>query len=98
MEKKDIEELLDKYFKTLEQQQKEQEEINKSNSEKTAKQIEELQIQLSDDVEFRTQLLTALETSNYNTQFNNNILFWSIVVSGTILMCVLIYKFLKIFM
>lgn len=96
MEKKDIEELLNKYFKTLEEQ-KTEEELKNSDLDKTSKQIDELKYKLDDNIEFRTELLAALETSNYNTQLNNNLLFFTIVVSGTIFICALAYKTLKFF-
>lgn len=95
--KEELEQILSKYFKTLEQQSKEQEELNKINQEKFEKESQEIQSQILTDEEFRNELISSIKETNINTQYTNNYLFWSIVITGTILVCTLMYKFLKIF-
>lgn len=93
----DLEELLNKYFLTLEEQDlKVQEELEKSIEEDNLLQQEE-EITLSSEEDFRTQLLVELSKTNENIQYNNNLLYWAIVITGTILICTLLYKILKIF-
>lgn len=103
-----LEVLLNKYFKTLEVQKTEQEEQQKKELEEQEKLLEEqkandlIKIQeqeqaFTTDLEFRQYVLEKLDTNNLNIQYTNNILYWSIVVTGTILISVLLYKFLKIF-
>lgn len=95
--KEELDEILSKYFKTLEQQSKEQEEINKINQENSLKENEEIKIQLLSDEEFRSELISLIQDTNTNVQYTNNYFYWSIVITGTILVCTLMYKFLKIF-
>lgn len=97
MTKDELDLILSKYFKTLEQQSKEQEDINKINQEKIEKESQEIQSQILTDEEFRNELISSIKETNINTQYTNNYLFWSIVITGTILGCTLMYKFLKIF-
>lgn len=96
--KEDLESILNKYFKTLEQQSKDLEEQNKIDSENALKEQEKIDLQNLSDEEYRQELITLLKENNYNTQFNNNLMYFSIVTVGTILICTLMYKFLKIFM
>lgn len=95
--KEELEQILSKYFKTLEQQAKEQEEINKINQEKINQESKEVQSQILSDEEFRSELISSIKETNTNIQYTNNFIYWSIVITGTILCCTLMYKFLKIF-
>lgn len=93
----DLEELLNKYFLTLEEQDlKLQEELERFIKEDELLQQEE-EVSLVSEQEFRTQLLVELSKTNENIQYNNNLLYWAIVITGTILICTLLYKVLKIF-
>lgn len=97
MTKEELDLILSKYFKTLEQQSKEKDELNKINQENALKENEEIKTQILNDEEFRNELISSIKETNINTQYTNNYLFWSIVITGTILGCTLMYKFLKIF-
>lgn len=97
MTKEELDLILSKYFKTLEQQYKEKDELNKINQENALKENEEIKTQILNDEEFRSELISSIKENNINTQYTNNYLFWSIVITGTILGCTLMYKFLKIF-
>ena len=92
-----LDDLLNKYFKTLEDLEKEQEELNKIIEENNKKENEEYQNKLLSDEETKTEFLTLLEDIRINTQYQNNIIFFSIVITGTVLVSVLMYKFIKIF-
>lgn len=96
--KEDLEEILNKYFKTLEEQQKEFEEQEKIDSENALKEQEKIDLQNLSEEEYRQELISLLKENAYNTKFSNNLFYFSIVTVGTILICVLMYKFLKIFM
>lgn len=99
-----FDELLSKYFKTLEQQELENQLINEE-QEKVLKELEEdnlikqqeLETRELTSLEFQQTLLNEIKVLQYNTQLINNIGFWAIVVGGVILCSTLFYKFLKIF-
>lgn len=93
----DLDLILSKYFKTLEDLQKEQEELNKIIEENNKKEKEEYENKLLNDEETKTEFLTLLEDIKINTQYQNNFIFFSIVITGTILVSVLMYKCIKIF-
>lgn len=93
----DLDLILSKYFKTLEDLQKEQEELNKIIEENNKKEKEEYENKLLSDEETKTEFLTLLEDIKINTQYQNNFIFFSIVITGTILVSVLMYKCIKIF-
>lgn len=92
-----LDDLLNKYFKTLEDLEKEQEELNKIIEENNKKENEEYQNKLSSEEETKTEFLTLLEDIKIITQYQNNFIFFSIVITGTILVSVLMYKCIKIF-
>lgn len=92
-----LDDLLNKYFKTLEDLEKEQEELNKIVEENNKKEKEEYENKLLNDEETKTEFLTLLEDIKINTQYQNNFIFFSIVITGTILISVLMYKCIKIF-
>lgn len=93
----DLDLILSKYFKTLEDLEKEQEELNKIIEENNKKEKEEYENKLLSDEETKTEFLTLLEDIKINTQYQNNFIFFSIVITGTILVSVLMYKCIKIF-
>lgn len=95
--KNELDLILSKYFKTLDDLQKEQEELNKIIEENNKKEKEEYENKLLSDEETKTEFLTLLEDIKINTQYQNNFFFFSIVIIGTILICVLMYKCIKIF-
>lgn len=92
-----LDDLLNKYFKTLEDLEKEQEELNKIIEENNKKEKEEYQNKLLSDEETKTEFLTLLEDIKINTQYQNNFIYFSIVITGAILISVLMYKCIKIF-
>ena len=92
-----LDDLLNKYFKTLEDLEKEQEELNKIIEENNKKENEEYQNKLLSDEATKTEFSTLLEDIKINTQYQNNIIFFSIVITGTLLVSVLMYKCIKIF-
>lgn len=92
-----LDDLLSKYFKTLEDLEKEQEEINKIIEENNKKEKEEYENKLLNDEKIKTEFLTLLEDIKINTQYQNNFIYFSIVIIGTVLISVLMYKCIKIF-
>lgn len=97
MTSEELEKLLNQFFKTLEVQKKEQQDLDKFNQENSIKQNEVEQSQLSNDEEFRTELLNAIKENNTNIQLTNNLIFISMVITGTIFICALMYKILEKF-
>lgn len=101
---KELDSLFQKYFKTLEVQDLELKEKINLQEEHEIKLQEEHEMKLQEqkdlfttDVEFRSYVLEKLDLNNTNIQYTNNLLYWSIVVTGTILISCLLYRFLKIF-
>lgn len=72
----DLDLILSKYFKTLEDLQKEQEELNKIIEENNKKEKEEYENKLLSDEETKTEFLTLLEDIKINTQYQNNFIFF----------------------
>lgn len=92
-----IDEILKKYFNTLE----EQEEFKKNEIESFIEEKSSLEKQqeiiFNSDEEFRKNLFNEISKTNDYIQYNNNLIYFSLVITGTILICVLLYKILKIF-
>ena len=85
--KQELEEVLSKYFKTLE-------EIDKDNQE------QQLLIDEQEALENNTWqelVLEKLDNLSYNSQFSNNIFYWGVVIALVIFINMIFYKFLKIF-
>lgn len=95
--KQELEEVLSKYFKTLE-------EIDKDNQEQQLL-IDEQQKLIDEQTEqealenntWQELVLEKLDNLSYNSQFSNNIFYWGVVIALVIFINMIFYKFLKIF-
>lgn len=100
----DLDKLLSKYFKTLEDIQKEkdlelesQEQLELERQEQLELEKQELENKELTSIEFQTQLITEIKTLQENTSITYHMSFVALVLGGLILIYVLFYKFLKIF-
>ena len=93
----DLEKLLSKYFKTLEDIKKEQEQLELDRQEQLELDRQELETKELTSLEFQTQLITEIKTLQENTSITYHMSFMAMVLGGLILIYVLFYKFLKIF-
>ena len=83
--------LFEKYFKTLEEQEKEKELQLKKEQE-----VQELTLSSSEDLQI--QLIEEIRELKEYQQYNNNLIYFGIVITGVVLVSSLMYKFLKNFM
>lgn len=86
----EIDKLLNKYFETLEVQNKKIEEQNKL-------EIEQNLSAETTTTEYNEQLLQKLDDISRNTQFSNNVIYTFGILSFVIVATVVFYKFLKVF-
>lgn len=93
----ELEALLSKYFKTLEEYDKDYQELIKLIQNNQELEISKNDILESSDSEFKSNLISEIKVIQENTQLGNNLGYFSIVIIGLILMCALFYKFLKYF-
>lgn len=87
----ELDELFHKYFKTIEEQEKEKQLEIKKNEEQQSTYF-------SSTEEFQTELITEIRELKEFQQYTNNFIYFSIVIVGVILVSCLMYRFLKIFM
>lgn len=94
---KDLDELLSKYFKTLEDLEKENQELKEQEQEQLQLQLQEEENKELTTQEFQNQLLSDIKTLQENTAITYHFSYVGLLLSGLILCYVLFYKFLKIF-
>lgn len=93
----DLEILLSKYFKTLEQIDLENQQALEEQEKLNALQKQELETKELSSLEFQQELLQEIKTLQDYSKFGNNMFYFNMVAVGLILIYVLFYKFLKIF-
>lgn len=86
----ELDKLLNKYFETIEVQNKRKEEQQKL-------EIEQNLTTETTTTEFNDQLIQKLDDISRNTQFSNNIFYTFGILSFVIVATVVFYKFLKVF-
>lgn len=84
--KEEVDLLLSKYFKTLEQQKIESDE-----------QLKQVEIELQSDNNLNDNVLSSLQTIEKNTQLSNNIFYAFGIFAFVFVISLLFYKFLKFF-
>lgn len=93
----DLDNLLSKYFKTLEQIDLENQQALEEQEKINSIQQQELEVSQKTSLEFQQELLQEIKTLQDYSKFANNISYFNIVAIGLILIYVLFYKFLKVF-
>lgn len=93
-----LEQVLNKYFKTLEQQEKEKKELQKKELEQQELEQQELEENSTSSLELQKELISEIRELKEFQQYGNNLGYFSITIILLILASSLMYKFLKIFM
>lgn len=93
----ELETLLSKYFKTLEQIDLENQQALEEQERLSALEQQELEESQTSSLEFQQELLQEIKTLQEYSKFGNNMFYFNMVAVGLILIYVLFYKFLKIF-
>lgn len=93
----ELEILLSKYFKTLEQIDLENKQSLEEQEKINSIQQQAFEESLNSSLEFQTELLQEIKTLQEYSKFGNNLFYFGLVAVGLILIYVLFYKFLKKF-
>lgn len=94
----ELELLFQKYFKTLEEQEKEKQKIEEEKQKIEEQEQQEIEDNTSSYLETQKELIEEVRELKEFQQYGNNLGYFSITIILLILASSLMYKFLKIFL